>query len=43
MTYRRLISCGLIAGMRMEEIHRARPGMVLDLFYYRQLYDSGRM
>lgn len=43
MTYRRLISCGLIAGLKRDDIHRMRPGEVLDLYYYRQMYDSGRM
>ena len=43
MTYRRIISCGLIAGLRRNEIDHMRPGEVLDLFAYRQRYDSGRM
>ena len=43
MTYRRILSCGLIAGLRTEEINRMKPGLVLDLFGYRQAYDSGRM
>ena len=43
MTYRRVISCGLIAGLQRNEIDRMRPGEVLDLFYYRQQYDAGRM
>jgi len=43
MTYRRIISCGLIAGLRISEIHRMKPGEVLDLYFYRQTYDSGRM
>jgi hypothetical protein len=38
-----LVSDGLIAGLRVDEINRMRPGEVLDLFYYRQLYDAGRM
>ena len=29
--------------MRIEEIKRMKPGQVLDLFAYRQEYDSGRM
>lgn len=40
MTYRRILSCGLIAGMRKDEIDRMRPGEVLDLYYYRMKYDS---
>ena len=43
MTYRRIISCGLIAGLERKEIDRMRPGEVLDLFNYRQMYDRGRM
>lgn len=43
MTYRRICSCGLIAGLKIEEINRMKPGEVLDLFAYRQQYDSGRM
>lgn len=39
MTYRRVLSCGLIAGMRKDEIDRMRPGEVLDLYYYRMKYD----
>lgn len=40
MTYRRVVSCGLIAGMRIDEINRARPGEVLDYYWYRMKYDS---
>lgn len=43
MTYRRIISCGLIAGLKREEIDKMRPGEVLDLFYYRSIYDSRRI
>ena len=43
MTYRRVVSCGLIAGLNKSEIDGMRPGEVLDLFYYRSLYNSGRM
>ena len=42
MTYRKVVSCGLIAGLKREEIDRMRPGEVLDLFVYRKEYDSGR-
>ena len=34
-----VVSCGLIAGLRMEEINRMQPGAVLDLFTYRKHYD----
>ena len=40
MTYRRLVSYGLIAGLRRNEIDRMRPGEILDLFYYRSRYDQ---
>lgn len=40
MTYRRLVSYGLIAGLRRDEIDRMRPGEILDLFYYRSRYDQ---
>ena len=42
MTYRRVVSYGLIAGLRREEINRMRPGEILDLYYYRSVYDNGR-
>ena len=42
MTYRRVVSYGLIAGLRREEIDRMRPGDILDLYYYRSVYDNGR-
>lgn len=40
MTYRRIVSYGLIAGLRRDEIDRMRPGEILDLFYYRSRYDQ---
>jgi hypothetical protein len=43
MTFLRVVSCGLIAGLGRKEIECMRPGEVLSLFYYRQTYDSGRM
>ena len=39
MTYRRVVSYGLIAGLRPDEINRMTPGKVLDLYDYRQEYD----
>lgn len=33
----------MIAGLKVEEINRMKPGMVLDLYEYRRQYDSGRM
>jgi len=35
-----VVSWGLIAGLRVEEIHRMRPGAVVDLFIYRRNYDD---
>ena len=40
MTYLRVVSYGLIAGLRRDEIDRARPGEVLDLYMYRADYDQ---
>jgi len=34
------VSWGLIAGLRLDEIHRMRPGAVIDLFLYRRQYDD---
>lgn len=39
MTYRRVVSFGLIAGLRVEEINRMHPGEVLDMYAYRAEYD----
>jgi len=35
-----VVSWGLIAGLRMEEINRMRPGEVMDLYIYRRNYDD---
>lgn len=35
-----VVSWGLIAGLTLEEIHRMRPGAVMDLFIYRRMYDD---
>ena len=40
MTYLRVVSYGLIAGLRKDEINRMPPGEVLDLYVYRMLYDQ---
>lgn len=37
---RRLIGCGLIAGMTLKEIMRAAPGFVMDMYLYKQDYDD---
>jgi hypothetical protein len=34
-----VVSFGLIAGLRRDEIDRMRPGEILDLYYYRSKYD----
>ena len=40
MTYRKVTSYGLIAGLRYEEIREMLPGEILDLFIYRRNYDD---
>ena len=40
MTYRQVVSYGMIAGLSFDEILRTPPGMVLDLFLYRRDYDD---
>ena len=35
-----VVSWGLIAGLSLEEIHRMRPGAVMDLYIYRRNYDD---
>ena len=40
MTYRRLLSWGLRAGLRMAEMGALAPGMICDLYIYRQRYDD---
>ena len=40
MTYLRVVSYGLIAGLSKSEIDRMRPGQVLDLYVYRMRYDN---
>lgn len=39
MTYRRVVSFGLIAGLRVDEINRMKPGEVMDLYRLRADYD----
>lgn len=31
---------GLVAGLSVREIRREKPGLVMDLFVYRQRYDD---
>lgn len=40
MTYRRICSWGLIAGLTFTEMQDMAPGMVLDLFILRRNYDD---
>ena len=35
-----MVSWGLTAGLRLDEIHKMRPGAVMDLFIYRRNYDD---
>lgn len=39
MSARKVISCGLIAGMNLDAIRRSPPGFVIDMYRYRQEYD----
>ena len=40
MTYLRVVSYGLIAGLQKKEIDRTRPGEVISLYVYRRKYDQ---
>ena len=40
MTYLRVVSYGLIAGLQRKEIDRMRPGEVISLYLYRRKYDQ---
>ena len=40
MTYRRLCSYALVAGIPLRDAGRMAPGMICDLFIYRQKYDD---
>ena len=35
-----VVSWGLVAGLRLPEIHMMRPGQVMDLYIYRRNYDD---
>ena len=37
-----VVSWGLIAGLSVAEMHRMRPGAVMDLFIYRRNYDDNQ-
>jgi len=43
MTYLRVVSYGLIAGLQRDEINRMRPGEVVSLYIYRRNYDRMNM
>lgn len=40
MTYRYIVSCGLIAGLKYTEMADMKPGFVLDCFIRRRNYDD---
>ena len=40
MTYRKLVSYGLIAGLTYTEMQDMQPGFVLDCFIRRRDYDD---
>ena len=35
-----VVSWGLTAGLSLREIHRMKPGEVMDLYIYRRMYDD---
>ena len=35
-----VVSWGLVAGLTVDEIHRMKPGQVMDLYIYRRNYDD---
>ena len=37
-----VVSWGLIAGLSLCEIHRMKPGAVIDLYIYRRNYDDAQ-
>ena len=39
MTYRKLLSWGLIAGLSFNDMRGMAPGLVLDLYIRRREYD----
>ena len=40
MTYRRIVSWGLIAGLTYTEMQEMQPGLILDEFILRRNYDD---
>ena len=43
MTYLRVVSYGLIAGLQRKEIDRMRPGEIITLYFYRREYDQNNL
>lgn len=35
-----VVSWGLTAGLSLNDIHKLRPGQVMDLYIYRRNYDD---
>lgn len=40
MTFRQIVSYGMIAGLTYPEVMRTPPGMIMDLYLYRREYDD---
>ena len=40
MTWRKVISYGLIAGLQVQDMWDMAPGLILDLYVYRRNYDD---
>ena len=40
MTFRQIVSYGMIAGLSYQEVMRTPPGMIMDLYLYRREYDD---
>ena len=40
MTYRRIVSWGLIAGIRFTEMQDMQPGFIMDAYILRRNYDD---
>ena len=40
LTWRQVVTYGLIAGLQIDEMQSMAPGLVLDLFSYRRMYDD---
>lgn len=40
MTYRKIVSYGLIAGLTYTEMQKLAPGFVIDMYLMKQRYDD---